>query len=102
MRHALRLPTVLVYTVLGAAAQGCSSAQPADASAPDTTAMVDSARPDTALEDTTPADVCPDPLKCYASIMPDNEGGAFVVYLRRDGGMSDVPCPPVPPQCPVV
>jgi hypothetical protein len=62
---------------------------------------MDTATADATPVDTAPADVCPDPLKCYSSFVPDDAGGAFMVYIRRDGGTSDVPCPPVPPQCPM-
>lgn len=102
----LTIPATLALTVLSVGSLRCASTPaPADSAPVDSTlADHDDATTEDRVADTgrdVPVDVCPDPLKCYSELMSDGDGGAFVVYVRRDGGVSDVACPQVPEGCPV-
>jgi len=87
----LTLPSTLAVVALGALS--CTSSQ-SPAPSPDAAA-------DVADATAPPADVCPDPFACSGELVfPDGSMNPVYLYLR-DGAVSDVPCPGVPPQCPV-
>jgi hypothetical protein len=84
----LTLPITLAVVALS-----CTSAAPSP-----TDAAADVARTDATVDN---PDVCPDPFACYGELVfPDGSMEPVYLYLR-DGSVSDVPCPDVPPQCPV-
>lgn len=99
MRPRLTLPTKLAFTTIAVGALSCSSSTTPPPSATD--AAMDVSQPVDVAVDTGGEDTCPDPLACYSTIVPDGDGGAFVVYQRRDGSVTDVACPPVPNGCAV-
>lgn len=84
------MPRLTLPTALAVVALSCtSSPSPSSDAAPLADAALDS------------PDVCPDPFACYGEfVFPDGSMNPVYLYLR-DGAVSDVPCPDVPPQCPV-
>jgi len=87
----LTLPATLAFVALS-----CTSAAPSPA--PGDAAPEDVALTDAAVDS---PDVCPDPFACYGELVfPDGSMNPVYLYLR-DGSVSDVPCPPGPPQCPI-
>ncbi|MFO0653269.1 MAG: hypothetical protein U0326_44020 [Polyangiales bacterium] len=101
MKQRLTVPAVLTVTALSLGSLRCGSTTsppaPSDVSAVDATLDAPS---DVASD--TPVDTCPDPFTCYSEIVPDGDGGFHLAYIRRDGGVSDVACPPTPDGCLVV
>ncbi len=88
----LTLPTTLAVVALGTLSCSSPPAPPAADAAPDI------ALGDAAVDH---PDVCPAPSACYGEfVFPDGSMEPVYLYLR-DGSVSDVPCPAVPPQCPV-
>lgn len=103
MRPALTIPAALTFSALSLGSMRCSSTTaPTDAARADVADVRDGSVDvaDAARDAST--DTCPDPFECYSSLLADDAGGASLVYVRRDGGTSDVPCPPVPDGCLVV
>lgn len=102
MKPRLTVPAVLTVTALSLGSLRCGSTTsppaPADASSNDVVPI--DAPADVASD--TPVDTCPDPFACYSELVPDGDGGYHLAYIRRDGGVSDVACPPAPDGCPVV
>jgi hypothetical protein len=80
----LRVPALLVATTLAIA--DCSEPPSTDAA---TDNGIDSS-----------IDACPDPLACVLDFTQSADGSITVIY-RRDGSVSDVPCPAPPSGCPV-
>ena len=101
MRTLLRIPAALTVTTVALALSSCTTASPAPIDAQpgvDVTAAVDAP----AAMDVPAVDACPDPLKCYGDLFfPDGSMNPVFLYRRRDGGLSDVACPPAPPGCAV-
>ncbi len=89
----LTLPVTLAFVALS-----CTSAAPSPPLGSDAARREDVALTDAAMDN---PDVCPDPFACYGELVfPDGSMNPVYLYLR-DGSVSDVPCPPGPPQCPI-
>ena len=106
MRNPLRVPAVLTVTALSLGSLQCASSvppAPVDASAdrPSDVTVSDASDVTDVSDVADVGDACPDPAACYTDFRVD-DGNVTVFYVRSDGGVSDVPCPPVPDGCLVV